>query len=260
MPLPNDAPMNRAWIRFYEELNDFLPPQRRKRSFEYRFAGTPSVKDAIEAIGVPHTEVDLILIDGDSRGFEHLLAGGECIAVYPQFERLDIATVQRLRPRPLRNPRFVLDVHLGKLARRLRLLGLDVKYRNDYDDPEIVRISVADKRAILTCDTGLLKHRAVERGHWVRARDPDRQTIEVIRAFHLEESLNPFSRCLECNGTLRDAPCDAVKGRVPAEVADQFETFRECPDCGRAYWAGSHYDRLRERVAALLERCGSVAE
>ena len=177
----------------------------------------------------------------------------ERVAVYPVFERLDIAGLQRLRPRPLRCSRFILDVHLGQLARRLRLLGLDVKYRNDYEDPEIVRISVAEQRTILTRDKGLLKRSAVERGHWVRARVPDQQTIEVIRAFDLKRSLDPFSRCLECNGALRAAAREALRGRVPAAVADQFETFRECPDCDRVYWPGSHYERLRLRVAALLE-------
>lgn len=240
-----------ASFRFYEELNDFLPAERRKRAFDYRFTGTPAVKGAIEAIGVPHTEVDLILIDGDSCGFERHLEGGERVAVYPVFERFDVAPVQRLRPRPLRSTRFVLDVHLGALARRLRLLGLDALYRNDYDDPEIVRISVAKQRTILTRDKGLLKHAAVTRGHWVHAPDPDAQTLEVIEAFDLKRALNPFSRCLECNGALRAVAPAAFAPRVPDRVIEQFESFRECPDCDRVYWLGSHYDRLRRRVAAL---------
>ncbi len=245
----NDAS---ASFRFYEELNDFLPAARRKRAFDYRFAGTPAVKDAIEAIGVPHTEVDLILIDGESSGFDRLLKGGERVAVYPVFERFDVAGVQRLRPRPLRATGFVLDVHLGALARRLRLLGLDALYRNDYDDHEIVRISVTEKRTVLTCDKGLLKHAAVARGHWVRAREPDAQALEVIRAFDLQRGLEPFSRCLECNGALRAVAPAAVAARVPDQISEQFENFRECPDCDRVYWPGSHYDRLRRRVAALL--------
>ncbi|HUH00015.1 MAG TPA: twitching motility protein PilT, partial [Gammaproteobacteria bacterium] len=106
-------------FRFYEELNDFLPEARRRRTFEWRFRGTPSVKDTIEAIGVPHTEVDLVLVDGRSVGFEVRLRGGERVAVYPVFERLDISPLVRLRPEPLRVTRFVADVHLGTLARHL---------------------------------------------------------------------------------------------------------------------------------------------
>jgi hypothetical protein len=112
-------------FRFYAELNDFLPANKRQRNIAYRFRGTPSVKDTIEAIGVPHTEVDLIFVDGDSVGFEHLLTGGERVAVYPMFERFEIAQVTRLRPVLLREPRFVLDVHLGKLAHYLRLIGFN---------------------------------------------------------------------------------------------------------------------------------------
>src|SRR5205823_11484961 len=136
------APPSVAQFRFDEELNDFLAPALRKREFDYSFRGTPAVKDAIEAIGVPHTEVDLVLVDGESVDFTRRLTGGERVAVYPVFERLDIAPVTRLRARPLRRTRFVLDVHLGKLARNLRLLGFDALYRTDYDDATIIRLSL----------------------------------------------------------------------------------------------------------------------
>ena len=118
-------------FRFYEELNDYLRPEQRKRSITREIAGTPSVKDAIEALGVPHTEIDLILVDGRSVRFDRRLRGGERVAVYPEFERFDITPIHRLRPRPLRNPRFVADVHLGTLARYLRLLGFDTLYGNE---------------------------------------------------------------------------------------------------------------------------------
>ena len=157
-----------ADFRFYEELNDFLPPELRKRTFTYTFNGTPAVKDAIEAIGIPHSEVDLVLIDGQSVDFARHLRHGVRVAVYPMFERLDVTRVTRLRPRPLRRIRFVLDVHLGTLARYLRLLGFDTLYRNDYDDHQIVRLAHEDARIILTRDLGLLKHGAVTHGRWVR--------------------------------------------------------------------------------------------
>src|SRR4030095_6880135 len=144
-------------FRFYEELNDFLPSARRKRTFAYRFQGSPAVKDAIEALGVPHTEVDLVLVDGASVRFSHRLRGGERVAIYPVFERLDIAPLVRLRPAPLRTPRFVADVHLGTLARGLRLLGFDTLYDRTAQDPELVRRSVAERRGFLTQDVGVLQ-------------------------------------------------------------------------------------------------------
>ncbi len=158
-------------FRFYEELNDFLPVESRRRTITVELDRGRSVKDAIESAGVPHPEVDLILVDGESVGFDRVLRGGERVAVYPVFERLDIGPLVHLRPAPLRDPRFVLDSHLGKLARHLRLAGFDALWDKDYADEEIVRISLAEKRIILTRDIGLLKRGAVERGYFVRSTD-----------------------------------------------------------------------------------------
>ncbi len=243
-------PVTLAQFRFYEELNDFLAPARRKQPFDYAFNGTPSVKDAIEAIGVPHTEVDLVLIDGESVDFARRLRGGERVAVYPVFERLDIASITRLRPTPLREPRFVLDVHLGKLARYLRLLGFDTLYRNDYHDAAIVELSIGQARIILTRDRGLLKHGAVTHGHWVRATAPALQLREIVSAFDLAGSSQPFTRCMSCNGVLREIAKEDVTDRVPPRVALHFDRFVQCGDCGRVYWPGSHYERLRRLIAA----------
>jgi hypothetical protein len=242
----------RCTFRFYEELNDFLAAPVRKQPFEYAFSGTPSVKDAIEAIGVPHTEVDLILVDGASVDFTRLLRGGERVAVYPRFERLDIGAVTRLRPEPLREPRFVLDVHLGKLARYLRLLGFDTLYANDYGDGTIVRLAARDRRIILTRDRGILKHRAVTHGYWLRNTEPRAQLREVVQALDLAGRIRPFARCMECNGGLEDADRRSVLDRVPASVAREQTRFRTCSACRRVYWRGSHYDRLARLVQGLL--------
>jgi uncharacterized protein with PIN domain len=241
-------------FRFYEELNDFLPPARRKRTFAYRFQGTPAVKDAIEALGVPHTEVDLVLVDGASVRFSHRLRGGERVAIYPVFERLDITPLVRLRPAPLRTPRFVADVHLGTLARSLRLLGFDTLYDRTAHDPELVRRSVAERRILLTRDVGLLKHKVLTHAHYVRATSPDSQLEELVRALDLARSAKPFTRCLRCNGRLARVARRDVVEQVPEAVGRQFRRFARCTDCGRIYWPGSHYERLRNRVARLVRR------
>jgi uncharacterized protein with PIN domain len=246
-----------ATFRFYEELNDLLPAGRQKRAFEFGFTGTPSVKDSIEAIGVPHTEVDVILVDGRSVGFEHLLRGGERVAVYPMFERLDVASVTRLRPEPLREPRFVLDVHLGKLARYLRLLGFDSLYDRCYDDPTIVALSVAERRIILTRDKGLLKRRAVRRGYWLRHIQPRRQIAEVVEALDLARLVRVFSRCMVCNAILEKVAEKDVSDQLPPGVRGQFEQLVRCPGCDRLYWPGSHYDRMVDLVKVLLPAPGS---
>jgi uncharacterized protein with PIN domain len=203
------------------------------------------VKDAIESFGVPHTEVDLVIVDGRSVDFTHLLTGGERVAVYPMFEALDIAPLVRLRPRPLRDPRFVADVHLGKLARHLRMSGFDTLWTHHGDDDEIVRLSLGEKRTILTRDKGMLRRREVERGYFVRATESEAQLAEVIGALQLEALVAPFTRCRECNAILEDVRKEAVIDRLPEKVRGCYERFKRCPGCGRVYWEGTHFARMR---------------
>jgi uncharacterized protein len=246
---------NVAEFRFYEELNDFLPPARRKRASEWRFRGTPSVKDTIEAIGVPHTEIDLVLVDGRSVGFGHRLHGGERVAVYPVFERLDITPLVRLRPRPLRVTRFVVDVHLGTLARHLRLLGFDTLWRNDLDDECIIESARSGPRIILTRDKGILKDGRVTHGYWLRATEPLRQVEEVVRALQLGPDFEIYTRCLECNGMLHGIRRIEAARAVPLQVFLVHRDFSRCEGCGRVYWPGSH----RARLDAVIERARAAA-
>ena len=133
-------------IRFYGELNDFLPLERRQRDIAVSFVVAPSAKDSIESLGVPHTEVDLILANGVSVDFGYRLADHDRISVYPVFERLDIGGVTRVRPEPLRRISFVADAHLGALARRLRLLGFDTLYDHDWPDDVLALTSATQRR------------------------------------------------------------------------------------------------------------------
>ena len=239
-----------AEFRFYEELNDFLPEERRKHAFPIEIDRARSVKDAIESVGVPHPEVDLIVVDGVSVDFAHVLRGGERVAVYPMFERIDITPVLRLRPLPLRDPRFVADGHLGKLARHLRMAGFDTLWSNDWDDDRIIHVAATEKRTILTRDKGMLRRSEVERGYFVRATESEAQLGEVIRALQLETLIAPFTRCRECNAPLEDVSRDAVLDRLPPMVRDLYDRFKRCPGCGRVYWEGTHFARMK----ALLER------
>ena len=244
-------PRPHALFRFYEELNDFLPEARRKRDFAIEVDRARSVKDAIESAGVPHTEVDLILVDGRSVDFTHLLRGGERVSVYPMFERLDIRPLLRLRPLPLRDPRFVADTHLGKLARHLRMAGFDTLWGHEWDDDRIVACSLAERRTILTRDKGMLRRAEVERGYFVRAIHADVQLAEVLRALQLEGRMAPFSRCRECNTPLEDVPLEAVLERVPPKVRALYQRFRRCPGCERIYWEGTHFARMKTLVDRL---------
>lgn len=245
--------MKRAHFRFYAELNDFLPPQRRFQRIEHPFQGRPAVKDLIEALGVPHTEVDLILVDGASVGFEHILRGGEQVSVYPVFESIDISPVLRVRPEPLREVRFVLDIHLGRLAGYLRLVGFDARYRNDYEDAELAQVARVEGRILLTKDRGVLKRTQVTHGYCVRSSHPREQLLEVLRRFDLFASIEAFSRCLRCNDHIEPVPKEAVLELLPQQTRKHFDDFYQCSGCGRVYWQGSHYDRMLRFVTGILE-------
>ncbi len=243
--------MKCATFRFYEELNDFLPKSQRKCPFSYHFTGKPAVKDAIETLGVPHGEVDLILINSVSVTFDWHIDDGDRISVYPVFESLDISEVTHLRPRPLRIPCFICDVHLGKLAKKLRMLGFDTLYEKDYDDPEIVRISCREHRVILTRDTGLLKHGSVTHGYWLRSTQSVKQLREVIRRFDLAKRIEPFTRCMACNGIVTAVAKSEIEERLEENSKRFFDEFFRCGSCGRIYWRGSHFEHMLIEIESL---------
>ncbi len=245
--------MKHAEFRFYAELNDFLPAEKRFTSFDYRFLVSPAVKDAIESLGVPHTEVDLILVNGESVDFAHLLADGDRIAVYPVFEALDIGAVARVRPEPLRETRFVLDVHIGRLAAYLRMLGFDAAWGNRCSDAELARTSVSEHRILLTRDRGLLKRGEITHGYCPRSSDPREQLVEVVRRFDLVRAVAPFTRCLRCNVVLEPASPYSVKRRIPNGTLRRYTEYRTCPSCGRVYWKGSHYRRMEQLLRRVME-------
>ncbi len=227
-------------FRFYEELNDFLPASLRKRDFPHHFCPGQTVKDAIEAHGVVHAEVDLILVNGESVDFGYRLCHGDRISVYPMFESLDIFPVSKVRREPLRTPAFILDVHLGKLARRLRILGFDTLYRNDYTDRQIVDHAGREKRIILTRDRGLLQHRKVLRGRWLRTTAVEEQVREVMQRFDLFRLIRPYSRCPHCNDILERVAKKKIENELPPGTRKQVDTFSQCPKCQRIYWQGAH--------------------
>ncbi|THB70626.1 MAG: twitching motility protein PilT [Gammaproteobacteria bacterium] len=247
----HDSIIHSACFRFYEELNDFLPKNKRKQSFLYRFKGNPSIKDAVEAIGVPHTEIDLILIDGVSVCFDYLIKGGESISVYPVFESFDIADINHLREEPLRHTKFVVDVNLGKLAHKLRFLGFDTLYDNDFADDEIVALSLEQQRIILTRDKGILKNSKVTHGYWVRSDDPKQQVVEVVKRLQLEEGFKPFTRCSVCNGELALVEKEEVAKLLHPDTFKNHDEFLQCQRCGKVYWKGSHYDRILDWIRGL---------
>jgi uncharacterized protein with PIN domain len=244
--------MHQTTFRFYAELNDFLPPARRQVPFEHAFKNRASIKDMIESLGVPHTEVDLILVNGTSVDFSYIVQNGDQVSVYPVFESLDISPVIRLRPHPLREPRFVLDAHLGRLAAYLRLMGFDSLYRNDFDDEELARLSLEENRILLTRDRGLLKRRVITHGYCVRSTIPRQQIKEVMVRFDLAGAAAPFRRCLNCNGLLEAVDKEAVADAIPPLARQFYNEFYRCAGCSQLYWRGSHYAALQRIIEEAL--------
>jgi uncharacterized protein with PIN domain len=239
-------------IRFYEELNDFLPPALRKINFQHNFRQRGSVKDLIESLGVPHTEIDLIMVNGESVDFNYQVCDGDRISVYPVFETLDITPLTHLRPVPLRDIRFVLDTHLGRLAAYLRMLGFDSLYQNDYDDTTLARISANQHRILLTCDKGLLMRKQVSQGYFVRARQPREQLTEIVNRFDLKMLIQPFTRCMDCNGNIHPVTRDAIKSGLPPDTGQYYDEFWQCQSCKKIYWKGTHYQRMLHIIEEIM--------
>ena len=254
--------MKLACIRFYAGLNDFLLPEQRMVNVPYPFTGNPTVKSLFEGLGVPHTEVDLVLVNGQSVSFSQAVHDGDHISVYPAFRALDIASLSQVRPGPLPLTRFVLDVHLGRLAAYLRMLGFDALYRNDCGDEELSRIAATDPRILLTRDVGLLMRSAVTYGYCIRESNARQQLVEVLCRFNALDSISPFERCLRCNDRLKPVPKEIVLKRLPARTRKHYNEFWQCQGCRRVYWSGSHYRRMKqfiEHVVTTLTRTSSAA-
>ena len=239
-------------VRLYAGLNAFVPRRRRQAAIALTLDEHDSVKHVIESLGVPHTEVDLVLVNGASVGFAHRVGHGDRVAAYPRFVALDVAGVSRVRPDPPPGPRFVLDAHLGKLATYLRMLGFDALYRNDFADEALARISAEQARILLTRDLGLLKRSAVVHGYLVRESDPAAQLAEVVGRFGLLDAATPFRRCIRCNAGLEPVRKEDVLDWLEPKTRRYYDEFARCPTCDRLYWKGSHYARMAGFVARLL--------
>ena len=242
-----------ADLRFYAELRDFLSFDRLSGTVTRSFDVAGSVKDMIEACGVPHTEVDVILANGGAVDFAYRMQDGDRIGVYPRFWTFDIEPSWRVGPEPPSESRLVLDVHLGRLTRYLRLLGFDAAYDPGTDDPQLVEVSTRDSRVLLTRDIGLLMYGVLEYGYFVRAVDPFEQLTEVARRFDLMGSIDAFTRCVACNGALEPVAKEDIADRLAPRTRRHYDDFRRCADCAHIYWKGSHYARLQKVVDRIRD-------
>ncbi len=240
-----------AHLRFYAHLNNHLPLKRRQMLFACSFEGRRSIKDMIEALGVPHTEVALILVNSEPVGFNYHVCNDDRISVYPAFQSIDISSITALHPEPLSEARFVADVHLGRLAAYLRMLGFDTLYPEDYRDEELARISSEENRILLTRDRGLLKRGVVRYGYFVQDTHPWQQLAEVLKRFHLLDNAMRHQRCTQCNGVLNAVDKAPIADQLPDKVREHYDEFRLCDSCGKIYWKGSHYEQMEAFIKQM---------
>ena len=233
-----------AYFHFNGALNDFLPLDGRGLSIRCTFNAGQSVKHLIESLGVPHTEVERIQVNGEPVEFSYQVADGDRVEVYP-------ASPIQLQAS---EPGFILDNHLGRLAFYLRMLGFDALYRNDFHDGELARLSSQEGRILLTRDRRLLMRNLVTQGYWVRSKVPRQQLLEVVQRFDLRAAIVPFRRCMRCNGMLQPASKEAVLDRLEPLTRLYYDEFRICRDCSQVYWKGSHYERMQRFIEQAFLR------
>lgn len=246
--------MSQAIFELKAELNDLLPPSKGQTPFTYSFQDSPAIKDTIESFGVPHPEVNIIVVNGKSVDFSYLLQDQDCATIYPASILPNLDILIPLQPPLPIPPSLVLDVHLGKLASFLRLLGLDTLYRNDYEDSQLANISAAQQRLLLTRDKGVLMRKKVTYGYYVRSTDPETQVIEVLQRFSLFSFIKPYTRCMRCNGILETVSKEVIIDQLPLKTRQEIHEFQHCLSCGQIYWRGAHYPRIQQFIDRVLSK------
>lgn len=231
--------MTVARFRFADSLSAFLQPDHRGQPFSYTCARAATLKNAIEALGVPHTEVGAVTVNAEAATLQRAVRDGDAIEVHPYA----FGEAER--------PRFLADAHLGGLARFLRMLGFDTLHDQHWPDAQIRRIAHDEERIVLTRDRDLLKCRDVARGCYVRAIRTEEQLMEVAARYRLNECARPFTLCLCCNVPLERIPKAAVADRVPPRVLELHQDFTQCPACERIYWPGTHYQRMNQALNSV---------
>jgi hypothetical protein len=241
-----------ARLNFRGDLDFFLGRKVRSETVERRLSERTSIKDVIESCGIPHPEVDAILVNGQSVGFDHTLVSDSEVEVLPVAARDTPGTEKHLQSTGI--VRFVADGHLGKLTRNLRLFGFDVAYGAQADDRELLDIMARENRALLTRDRRLLMHSIVQHGYYPRSQNADEQTVEVLRRFDLVKMIAPFTRCLRCNAQLHDAAKADVIEELKPLTKIYYDEFRRCPACKQIYWSGSHFAKMQKRIEDIRSK------
>jgi len=239
-------------LRFYEELNAFIPQDLRKKRFTHTLKVHTSAKDLIESFNVPHTQVNMILVNSEQADFCHIIKDQDDVSVFPYFHRFDIDGITKItHPKPY-IIRFITDNHLGKLVLDLRMLGFDTHFNKSITQSELVSCANHQERIVLTKNRNILKRKDLKYGYYIYEDNADEQLAEVILQYDLFDEVNPFSRCLVCNSLMEPINKKLVLDRLPPKVKQKHTTFTYCPTCDKIYWKGTHYKKMKQRIEDIL--------
>jgi uncharacterized protein len=241
-----------VYIRCYAELNDFLPQNQRFITFAVSLPPHTVVREIANKIGIHIDLIDVVLVNNEPVSLAHLVEGNDRIAFYPVFENFDISSVTKARNIPLRQPKFVLDVHLGKLAHHLRMFGFDTLYQNNWTKGSLITISRNENRTLLSRSISLVKNKSLTRSHLIINTDPHFQLLEILEWFDLYSLTNPFTRCIECNSRLQLVEKEAILPRIPVKVRDWCNEYQLCSSCNRIYWKGSHFQHMNAFIQRIV--------
>jgi uncharacterized protein with PIN domain len=249
--------MQQVTLHFHGRLVNYLAPDRRLGSLDYTPRGVTAVKHPIEALGVPHTEVECILANGHPVSLAYSVQGGDRLDVYADIPP-QVRNPIRLRPAPPQPLRFLADNHLGRLVTYLRLLGFDVLQPTNpdgkhLDDAELAEMAADLGRVLLSRDRRLLMRKIVVHGFCLQSRDPYRQLTDVLDRYDLHEAITPWKRCLRCNGRLHPVDKEAIIQRLEPKTKKYYHEFHICQECHQIYWKGSHYGPLHDLVSQILD-------
>lgn len=233
----------KAKFLFIGSLNDFLNYKQKEKPLEVSFSGNPGIKDIIESLGVPHVEIQLIRVNSIPVDFSYHIKNADKVEISPFSSGVV--------PSEKNRPSFILDVHLGKLARYLRMMGFDSIYRNNFSDPELVTLSCKENRILLTRDIGILKYGCLRYGYWVRSTVALEQAKEIASHYNLCSSVLPFSLCMECNSSLLKVSKSQIEEQIPPLTRKYYDSFSQCVNCQKIYWQGSHYNRMNNLLKQI---------
>jgi len=245
--------MYRVSLHFYNELNKFLPQEKRDTDFEFQFTSRRSVKDLIESFGIPHTEIDVIFVNDTSVDFSYIVQDGDNIKTYPASETLNSETIKHLKPR-FETIKFLVDIHLNKLARYLRLLGLDAICEKNLTSERLIEKALDENRILVTRSRNLLRTKEITLGVLIKEDIPEKQLEEIFHRYDFSPHCNPFTRCMECNTILQPIEKEKIIDRLPPKVKVAYQSFTICTNCDKIYWQGTHIEKLNELIERIIKK------